>query len=83
MNDTKWRLCVASPINENGGKKLSNDCAYLSGQVLKDGGRVHCGGGTNTAMACGAVFQMPMNTSNGKLKADGARIKILLHNENI
>merc|ERR1711997_1287863 len=41
----------------------------LSSQILEDSGRVNGSGGTHTTMGCCAVLQMPMNTTDGKLKS--------------
>ena len=42
-------------------------CAYLGGEIFEDGGAVHGGGGSHSAMGRGAVLQMPMNTTHGEL----------------
>lgn len=41
--------------------------SYLSGQVFQNSGAVDGGGGSDTAMASGAVLQVSMNSAHGKL----------------
>ena len=46
--------------------------AYLSSEVLQDGGRVDGSGGTDTAVRGGSALQVTVDTSDGELeeKAD-------------
>lgn len=46
---------------------------YLSSQVLQDSGRVDGSSGSDTSVACCAVLQVPMDTSDGELFDDESR----------
>ena len=52
----------------------------LSGEVLKDGSRVHGGRGTDTAVSGGAALEEAVDTADRELKtgARGARLGVLL-----
>lgn len=48
---------------------------YFSGQVFQNCSAVNGSGGTNAAMACCTIFQMPVDSSNGELNKNEVKYK--------
>jgi hypothetical protein len=64
----EWIIRTHTMCKHEGLKWFNVHCTYFSCQVFKNSGTVDCSCGSNTSMACGPVFQMPVNTSYGKLQ---------------
>lgn len=50
---------------------------YFSGQIFENGCAIYCSCGSNTAVTCGSVFQMPVDTTDWKLKLRMKHVKNL------
>lgn len=48
--------------------RITCQLQHLGSEVLQDCGAVHCSGGTNSSMACGASLQMSVDAAHGELK---------------
>lgn len=69
-----WRV-IFDEIQREGKRKIQTEANdnYLSGEILQDSGRVHGGGGSDASMACCAVFQVTVNTTDRELFGDETR----------
>lgn len=52
---------------------IASQLKYLGGEILEDGGAVHCGRGTDAPMARRPVLEVPVDTADGELKSRPSR----------